>query len=483
MLAVEETLAPEEGEAALPDLHLPDFHAVWFEVQDEAGAPVWGATISRLPPVETAMRSLTVSTDPKGRTRVLLDLGLTEEQIGLTGFFVYADRKRLATTPPIDPRTQGDEPVRITLFHGETLRGTVSDASGVRLGGATVIVTQKGGDALGILKVGNQQWAPEMNVLLGVSHVRSDGTFRVNHLPPGPYEVAVRWNPVDAPPLIWGTEVESTAEPLELRYPGPELADERSTAVEIEVRDALTTNPVFQASVWLGLGPVRRRVPEWGPGIWRDGEVPDREWQVSIEARGHVPATAPLPAASSGVRRLLVALSKGGVLRGRALKSDGPFGPGASVYLTEQQSGRTIECFLVSGGVFEVPGLLPGAAYGVQVFEPGPGPGSWFAPESAGPVRVPKSGDPEPLEASFVPSATLIIETTSERATTGEAVQVTIEDPLGDVIWIQPVVWGTNAILHLRPGHSRLVIPLPDRVIRRELDLDPRVWELQKIAR
>jgi protocatechuate 3,4-dioxygenase beta subunit len=240
---------------------------------------------------------------------------------------------------------------------GAGVRGLVVSAEDAPVSGAWVQVDRTG-----------ESGEPEAGG--SWSTTRQDGTFRVEGLEPGTYQVRVSREgaaPLVTPPVTLGPDEVRDLGRLALASGAAlsgRVTDDEGTPVEdatISLDDS-SGRPVFSFSISTTGSDGRYRVPELRPG----------RYTVRFEARGYGPATMPVTLGPEGAT-LDATLSRGGEIRSVVEDAEGNRVPGARVTIFDSL-GRAVTRTLSlanlgdgglgetdSSGVAVLPDLAPGS--------------------------------------------------------------------------------------------------------------------------
>jgi protocatechuate 3,4-dioxygenase beta subunit len=278
-------------------------------VTDQRRAPVAGAQISAQP---EAGAQLDAFTDADGTYKLGPVTGKLELVVSAYG---HGGAKKIIDLP-IAKGTVADEHREDFVLEvaDASLAGTLDDANGTAVSGATIEVTGGGGEGRHAV-------------------VAADGTFSIEMLPAGPLRVIVRHPDYPTTELDAVATSGSTRTPVRLRLP-------LGGAVEGAVLDAYSGTPIAGLALSAS-GPftTTSEASTDARGMWKLGPLRPGRWRIAIKVPGYIPlerevdvSAARTPGATT-VRDIRLELARGALVGGTVRDARGQRLAGAHVVI------------------------------------------------------------------------------------------------------------------------------------------------------
>jgi len=469
--------AGEQAEA--PDLVLADSTrgpggtgpSVVVEVVNEAGAPIWGASLGRTP------LSNEVRTSEDGIAHFFYDRH--REPPGAETVVVRAPGFAPAVTLPFVPDRADPPSVRVALAPGSAIAGRAEFEDGGPVTDGTLYAVPADVRAERIFTDRGFPWVggpapadlPRLWIL-GVVATDGSGRFVLEDLPDGGVTVVLSSRSAG------GRRYEKTAvacgtTDLVFRIPRPPST--LTGVLECSARDGVTGAPVPR--FWVEIeradgeaGRVQRRDERPAPGKWRSA-VPPGSYRVRVGAPGFVAAEREVEVPDGGPAvGLDLALSRGGTIRGRVLLPGKPDCRGSTIAFPSLEPGDESRpwCRIGADGRYQVEGLAPGR-YRVELYlemQLAGGPG--IAPRRPLEIVVPEAGGVLALDVEAVEAAALEVRTEAVDGLPKKARgRIVVRDPEGRVAaeW-RRYAPGNQLWLNVPPGKLIVTFEFPGRPIQ-----------------
>ncbi len=299
------------------------------KVSDSRGTPVVGAQVTAKPEVGHPIEAFS---DGDGMYR----LGPVSGKVELSATaYGHAGARRAIEIAPVKGRSAAEQREDIVLDTANAiLAGTLDDATGAAVSGATLAVVGGAGDG--------------RTAMTG-----ADGTFAIEMLPQGP--VRVRITHPEYPPA----ELDATASTAGVRE---RLRLALGGQIEGVLLDDASASPIAGMTID-ARGPAGARADATTDpqGRWTLGPLRPGAWRVEVKLPGYVPVRRELevpvsraPGATS-VRDVRIELARGAVLGGTVRNRRGQRVPGARVTIRRADGrGEPVEADVDGQGEFRV---------------------------------------------------------------------------------------------------------------------------------
>ncbi len=320
--------APGEVERGV-DIRLGAGTFVFGTVADARGAPIAGAQVTATPEVGLP---LVAFSDGDGRYRVG---PLTGSIDLLASAYGHVDAHRTVEIAAVKGRTAGEQREDLVLDAADaTLAGTLDDAAGAVVAGATIEVASGSGRGRRAVTA-------------------ADGTFSIDNLPRG--RLRVRVTHADYPPTELDAAASTLAEQVRLRLP---LGGQAEGVLLDDASGAPIGGVTIDARGPGGATAVATTDPK---GLWRLGPLRPGTWHVTVELPGYLAATRELdvpvsraPGATS-VRDVRLELARGALLGGTVRDRRGQRVSGARVTVRRADGrGDPVEADADAQGEFRI---------------------------------------------------------------------------------------------------------------------------------
>lgn len=299
------------------------------KVSDARGAPIVGAQVTARPEVGVPLEAFS---DSDGMYR----LGPLGGKLELSATaYGHTGARRTIELAPTKGRTPAQRREDIVLDSANAvLAGTLDDASGAAIAGATIEVASGAGEGR-------------------TAVTTADGTFSIDMLPAG--KLRVRVTHPDYPPAELDATASTTGASSRLR-----LA--LGGQVEGVLLDLATGNPIAGMTID-ARGPSGANVEATsdGKGLWKLGPLRAGAWRVEVKLPGYLPVTRSLdvPAArapgTTSVRDVRIELSRGALVGGTVRNRRGQRVGGAHVTIRRADgSGDPVEADADAQGEFRI---------------------------------------------------------------------------------------------------------------------------------
>jgi RNA polymerase sigma factor (sigma-70 family) len=358
--------------ATAPDIVLnlpvePDLGHADVLVVTAEGRPVAGAAVSN------------ARTDADGHARVANrpaihgkpEIG-ADDPLLLEPVELFVRRSGFATRPITLTFSREDRPaVRVELSAGHCISGRVLRADGSPASNAAVFVLRTDASADAVFS-GRDFIPAREGPVLGLADVLSNGTFRVEDLPDGPYQVVARARGSRPGAFQFAevaravaTSVPTDARGVVLNLP-PEPAEERTFSLTANVVDAETGQALDGAS-----GRMEDGVDLWpargdAKGVIRFDHLTAGEWRMRVVVEGYAIAyltgVRVTPEAESAP--VTVRMVHGTTVEGTVRADGRSVTGGRLVFMTAGHPGSWAEqgqdTVVAADGTYRMPALRPG---------------------------------------------------------------------------------------------------------------------------
>jgi protocatechuate 3,4-dioxygenase beta subunit len=299
------------------------------KVSDARGAPLVGARVFATPVVGLPIEAFS---DSDGMYRLGPVTGKVELAATAYG---HAGTHRVIDVAPAKGRSAAERREDLVLDSATAiLAGTVDDAAGATVAGATIEVL-----------VGQAKGRTTVTTV--------DGTFSLDMLPKG--KLRVRITHPDYPPAELEATAATTTASARLRLP-------LGGRIEGVLLDDFTGDPIAGMTVDArGPGGATADAITDGKGLWTLGPLAPGRWRIEVKLPGYLPSTRELdvpvaraPGATS-VRDIRIELARGAVVGGTVRDRRGRRVGGAKVTVRRaDDTGEPVETSADSHGEFRI---------------------------------------------------------------------------------------------------------------------------------
>jgi Carboxypeptidase regulatory-like domain len=298
------------------------------KVVDQHGTPVIGAQVAAKPELGAALSAFT---DTDGMYKLGPLAGTVELAANAYG---HGDARRTVDLPVVKDTTPGEQREDLTLVVADAvLAGTVDDAAGATVAGATVEL------------IGND---------MRRAVTSADGAFSIDMLAAGPHRVRIT-HP-DYPPV----ELDAIASQGALTRSRLRLP--LGGAVEGVLLDGASGSPI--AGITLGAdgpGKLTADATTDKAGLWKLGPLKPGRWKIRIEQPSYLPLSydVDVPASRApgqiSVRDIRLELQRGALVGGTVRDARGQRAAGAKVSIHRADgTGPTVEGSTDTQGEFRI---------------------------------------------------------------------------------------------------------------------------------